>query len=405
MAKAQITPDIYWEQGQLIGPQHFDSLTNFLLDVNNSKANLTPHPWGVYRLEYKILKDLLDIRDFYLVMPNGQILCTENSYIEGKYKLPDANELRKESITICLAVCPLPLSENYRDVTVKKWRLECVEQEDLKNNRLFLPAVQLMRVKSATDHYSWRINEKFIPPTFRIEKDCYLDQIAHKIIDQTKESIANFPEMQEARAHIKFTALYQSLAKMTPFLGEWEFSPYDLYLRWLDALALLRSCLEITQKIELEFPNYEHYNLSDTFGKLYTHTQDCLERIVLSKYREREFIRKPSRNRFIVNIPPSTEYYILAIADSAQRDWLRKSTVGYQEEIEKLLNSRYPKFKAEETENLDITRYRDGVLHILKDEDKLLMSDREKTLVIAGHDVNMPERLVLLFPYHREAEE
>jgi predicted component of type VI protein secretion system len=179
----ELTPDPYWEEGQLIGPEHFDRLTNFLHHCNRWKSDLHPFPWGVYLLEIKILKDYVDIRDFAIVFPNGQIFTNTSAYLEGKYTLPDL-ESSPEHIQLCLVLEEPSSGKMIEGVCCKNWKLSCIPQDKIKNNQEYIPIARVQKVKKTPTDFGWDLDNTYIPPTFKVRGNTYLQQNLQNIVDK-----------------------------------------------------------------------------------------------------------------------------------------------------------------------------------------------------------------------------
>lgn len=406
MEEHKLESDLHWEEGQLLYPEHFESFGNFLRYHVDIKTGLMPFPWGVHKLDSELIGNNLHLKDFYVVMPDGLLLSRGNSSLEKIFQLPNPNEEEREYLTIFLVRTDI-FSPNYKGkVCYKEWKLLLIEQQKLKDPKNAIPVIRVKRVSASLHNYVWELDQNFIPPTFKVTKNSYLHMLFSHILYRIQRSITTFPLDKGVEAHLKFQALYQSLTELLPYeIEKCEFSPYTYYLSWMRVLGFFKGVLEIETQREFSFPTYDHYNLTSTFQILYEETKKILEKIVLSKYIEKRFDRYPQSNRFKVILPAASEYYLLAwYSDESQIQWLKGATIGYEEGdqfyIEDLLQERRVGFTIQETENSDITDYKEGSLYLLRYKDKgvekNLSATQERGLIIAGHTSSMPEALVLL---------
>lgn len=399
MDYAKFEPELQWEVGQLVYPEHFASLTNFLLyHVHNQR--ILPSPWGIYRLEAKIVGDVLKLPDFQVIMPQGLSLSPQNSTLEETVQLPPPAASAKDELIIYLA-CAGDFSTEYRgNLGYRRWKLRLLEKERVQVLDA-LPIARLVKHEEATGNWVWQKDEHFLPPLFKVTRDSYLYTMLRNITDKIRVSIKNFPDTESTESYLKFQTLYSSLAEVLVYqTANWEFPPYLLYASWVRILGLLKGVLGIPTERKFDVPSYDHMNLSDTFVPLYQEIEKCLETIVLSRYIERRFEKYQVRNekRFRVKLPAAVyDYYILAVSATKGQQWMSSATIAYEEEIENYLKSRASRFKVEDAENPHITNYRPGSLYRLRLEPVKNDGAAEKALVVAGHTADFPERLVLLY--------
>lgn len=392
-------PELFWGEGQLLYPQHFESLTDFLLYNVYTKNGILPFPWGVCKVECEIIGNSFHLRDYYVVMPDGLLLANQNSTVQEVLQLPDPATTEKDHLVIYLVRREKFTPRHDESISHKIWELQLVEKEKLKDLQNAIPIVQIKKTEVTIHNYIWEKDTRFIPPTFKVSRDSYLFSIFNGIMDKIKQSIANFPSSQSAEALQKFQAMYHCLSEYVPFqTANLGFSPFSLYMACIRTLGILKGVLEVATERKFDFPVYDHYNLTDTFHKLYQKIFQYVETIVLSKYIEKNFEKLPREKRFKIKLPAASKYYVLVLHTSdAQIQWLGYTTIGYEEEIAALIAQRYIRFNLKPTVNPEITDYREGKLYLLAEGEKNLAGTEERTLVIAGHTDQMPERLVLLY--------
>jgi hypothetical protein len=334
-------------------------------------------------------------------MADGTVLRSENAYVEGKFPLPDAMSTNKDTILIYLLVTGYERSQDNEGRCFKRWKLKCAERGELDVGKPSIAAVKI-DCKGEVLNKTWEIDPTFIPPTFKVTEQNHIHTLISKTIHKIKQCIYYFPEVEEIDAHLKFHAVYQSLAKLAPYeTTKWEFHPYVVYQSWVDILATVRGALEISGQITTNFPVYDHHNLTDTFGRLYQQTEECLEKIVLDKYGERKFKKyfdsKTQTTRYYVEMPPAKEYYLLSSSI-----WSSELLIGYKDEIESIREMRIPKITVQAEESGSVIKHRDGHLYVMVNDDdqKKLVNSEIKDLVITPvHEdtEDMPEKLILLF--------
>ncbi len=403
MAQEKRTKELFWEEGQLLFPEHFCDLSNFFHYYINTKANHFPFSWGVYSLESQIIGDVLSIADFQIVLPdeNNIVINSENSIIQPM-TLPEPGSTEKSEMIVCCCWQDEFEKIYQENLCYKKRKLQLLEKENLNTSFRFFPILKLIKVERMTNQFVWQKDEAFIPALFKISKhQQYLYSLITKITKKLKYCVMNFSQSDANEFDPRFQVLYQCLAEQIPYDSvEWEIPPYLFYSSWIRMAGLLKGVLEISTERKIDFPLYEHNNLSETFGKLYIMLDSYLETIVLSKYKERKFSKNDATYEFKVKLAHNREYYILAtVKNTVQQQWLENATIAYEDIIASLRKAALKgPFYLEKTANEDITKYRPGILYKLKERIVGQLGDpTDRVLYISGSPSSLPEKLILLF--------